>query len=65
MIEQDQMALLFAYRRVLAELLVRDQVIERLKEHNKSLDLLLQQWIMDNPIRNKDHGPSTSLRTEE
>jgi hypothetical protein len=52
--EGGQLALLFAYRRALTEILVRDQKISRLEEHNKELDLLLQQWIINNPTRNKE-----------
>lgn len=50
-----QAALLFAYRRALTEILIRDQKIERQEEHNRKLDLLLQIWIINNPTRNKDH----------
>jgi hypothetical protein len=50
-----QFAVVFALRRAYALILVLYQKIERLQAHNRDLDLMIQEWIINNPTRNKDH----------
>jgi hypothetical protein len=50
-----QYAVVFALRRMYALVLVLYQKIERLQAHNRALDLMIQEWIIENPSRNKDH----------
>ena len=51
----DQLGLLFMYRRALAHILVLNGIIEQKKKHINELDLMVQDWIIKNPTRNKDH----------
>ena len=51
----DQLGLLFMYRRALAHILVLNGIIDQKERHINELDKMIQEWIIANPTRNKDH----------